>query len=311
MTDTQPLATTENVLHPRQVTEIRDLAAQRRATLTGSGVSGFPGSPQLAQTITAQVQNPEAVQKDLNQLEGMLANQAPQPISHDRMDEAVKLEAALREAWLDGMPTQAEMRRNTTGACDKHRAWDKKHKSSVLTWKHLRRRLHASGISDFGLDDESDISNVEKFRPRGGSGEENLDRAQIPQTSTTFLPPAGADQTAIFNDADLALLRGIDPTFADSIGLLDNAARGRILTVLRNAQGEDAAGDTYDTPPPVIPKPPKPRVHESGGSDQAKPVKKARRKSNGWTPERRAAFGRDMKERRERAAEARAAEKAA
>ena len=76
--------------------------------------------------------------------------------------------------------------------------------------------------------------------------------------------------------------------FADSIGFLDNDARGRILDVLRKAQ---AVGAT-----PAKARAAKARV--------------AKRKSP-MTPEERKAWGQKMKESRERAAEARAAKKAA
>lgn len=235
MADTEPLATTKNVLHPRQVAEIRETAAQQKAMLNAPP------------HIRNQIQDPQALANSIRHLEGVLASEAAQPIPAERMDEAVKMEAALRAAWLDGMPTQAEMRRNPPGAVDKNRSWDKKHKVEVLTWKHLRRRLHASGVSDFGLDDESDVSNIEKFRPRGGSGELNLAPAQI-EGNTMALPPAGAEPAAVFSDHDIALLKSIDPDIAASVGLLPNAARRRILDILRASSAP--AGNTADRSAP-------------------------------------------------------------
>ncbi|KKL86602.1 hypothetical protein LCGC14_1943120, partial [marine sediment metagenome] len=42
---------------------------------------------------------------------------------------AVKTEELLRESWLNGMPTQAEMRRNPPGAVDKNTSWQKRTKT--------------------------------------------------------------------------------------------------------------------------------------------------------------------------------------
>ena len=220
MVDTEPLATTKNVLHPRQVVEMREVKAQQEAMLTGPA------------HIRSQITDPQALANSIRHLDDVLAKEAPQPIPAARMDEAVKLEASLREAWLDGMPTQAEMRRNPPGAVDLNRAWDKRAKISVLTWKHIRRRLHASGISDFGLADEADVSNIEKFRPRSRPGELGLSPAQI-EGKVIALPPAGSGQAVVFSDEDLAALKGVDPEIAAAVGLLPNVARRQILDIIR------------------------------------------------------------------------------
>lgn len=250
MPSTEPLATEKPVLHPRQVVELRQTKAEREAQLNAPP------------HIRNQIQDVGAIVKEIRHIDNVLAKEAPQPIPVDQTDEAVKLEATLRETWLKGMPTQAEMRRNPPGAVDKHRKWEKLTKSSVLVWKNLRRRLHASGISDFGLADESDVSNVEKFRPRGGGGELNLNPAQI-EGKIIALPPSGAGQAAVFSDADIERLKKIDPEIAASLGTLPNDTRRRILDLLRG--------------------------------DSEKPQKKA--KGKGWTPERRRAQSEKMKAR--------------
>ncbi len=228
----EPLATTENVLHPRQVEEIRQLRDQKMAMAGGHAVG--PGGPSLARVIQSQIQDAESLGKEITHLGKMLDDQAPKPIPDDRLDEAVQLEHDLADSIREGMPSQAEYRRNTAGAVDRHRAWEKAKKSKVLKWKHIRRRMHATGISDFGLDDEADVSNVEKLRPREGMAD--LADAQIPHTRTIHQSPPGAGQTVIYNDADMKLLRDVDPETAAAIGLLDNDSRGRILAVLRGAQ---------------------------------------------------------------------------
>lgn len=232
MADTEPLATTRNVLHPRQVAEMRETAAQQKEMLTAPAY------------IRSQIQDPQALANSITHLEDVLAKEAPQPIPAGRMDEAVKLEASLREAWLEGMPTQAEMRRNPPGAVDKNRAWDRRVKTQVLLWKHMRRRLHASGVSDFGLDDEADISNIEKFRPRSSPTELGLNPAQI-EGKIIALPPVGSGQAVVFSEADLALLKGIDPEIAASIGLLPNVARRQILDIIRGNGAEAKAQEGF------------------------------------------------------------------
>ncbi|KKM70370.1 hypothetical protein LCGC14_1441420 [marine sediment metagenome] len=257
MTDTAPLTTERPVLHPRQVADLRQLKAEREAQLSAPP------------HIRNQIQDVGAIVKEIRDIDGTLDKQAPRPISADQMDEAVKLEATLRESWLKGMPTQAEMRRNPPGAVDKHRKWEKLTKSNVLLWKGLRRRLHASGVSDYGLNDESDVSNVEKFRPRGGGGELNLNPAQI-EGKIIELPPVGAGQAVVFNDADIERLTKIDPEIAASLGTLPNDTRRRILDLLHG----DTTTDTTEEP---------------------KPSKRA--KGKGWTPERRRAQSERMKTR--------------
>ncbi len=211
---------TTNLLHPRQVSEYKDLKAR---------LEGMLAAPAH---IRGQLQDGGAgVSRQIGELDKML-QQAPIPYEQHEIDEAVKLEESLRDNWLLGMPTQAEMRRNPPGATDKHRAWDSRCKTSVLQWKHVRRRLHASGISEHRLADEGDISNVEMFRPVGGSQEMNLGGAQI-EGKTMKLPPPGVGPAAVMTEQHEKILNQIDPTIVPKMGLLPNDTRSEILDAVR------------------------------------------------------------------------------
>ncbi len=213
---------TDNLLHPRQVNELHDEKVQLERML---GSASF---------IRGQLADDGAnVSKQIKGIDKML-EQAPQPIPEDQIDGAVKTERLLREAWLDRMPTQAEMRRNPPGATDKNMAWQKRTKTQVMQWKNLRRRLHASGISKHKLADEGDVSNIEMFRPVGGSGEMSLDNAQIPQTRTTQLPPVGAGPVTIMSDEQADMLKSINPELHGKMALLSNDQRAEVLGLVDN-----------------------------------------------------------------------------
>ncbi len=208
---------TDSVLHPRQVVELKDDRAK---------LEGMLGS---AAFIRNQLQDGGAnVNKQIKGIDRML-EQAPQPIPAETLDEAVRAEKSLRESWLEGMPTQAEMRRNPPGAVDKNTSWHKRTKTQVSQWKNLRRRLHASGISKHRLADEGDISNIEIFRPAGGSAEMNMDNAQIAQTKTIRLPPAGAGLPAVMSDEQAELLKSANPELHGKMALMSNDQRAEVL----------------------------------------------------------------------------------
>lgn len=237
MPDNSALASTTNLLHPRQVEEMRGLKAQKEGLLAQPGY------------IRQQIADPNAILKDIRDIDRVLDREAPKPYTaRDELDSAIKLEGELRSAWLDGMPTQTEMRRNPPGAVDKHRLWESKHKTDVLTWKHVRRRLHASGVSDSGLSDESDVSNVEKFRPGTHSGQMTMDGAQIPQVRTIFQAPPGAAPAVVFDDGDITTLSGLDPELADNLAFLDNDQRAKLKAILDQARETPAAEPVAEKP---------------------------------------------------------------
>ncbi len=212
---------TESVLHPRQVSELGDTKTQLENML---------GS---APHIRNQLQDGGAnVAKQIKGIDKML-EQAPKPFSPGEVDAAVKTEELLRESWLGGMPTQAEMRRNPSGAVDKNRSWSDRNKTSVLQWKQLRRRLHASGISSHRLSDEGDISNIEMYRPEGGPGELNMHNEQIPGKIMN-LPPAGAGPAAVMSAEQAEMLKETNPELHGKMALLSNDQRAEVLGLVDN-----------------------------------------------------------------------------
>lgn len=205
-------------LHPKQVADLNGIKAQIHAQMNA------------APHIRAPLDMGDMADQ-LRETDEVL-QQAAQPFSSEEIDDAVKVEQALRTRWMEGMPTQAEMRKNPPGAVDKHRKWEAAQKDNVLRWKGHCRRLHASGIADGRLDDAGDISNVEMFRPVGGSGEMNMDNAQIPGTAY-HLPPSGAAPGVIFTEDEKTALEAIDPELRDMLVTADNAMRHKIKTILR------------------------------------------------------------------------------
>lgn len=237
MPDNSALASTTNLLHPRQVEEMKSLKAQKENLLAQPGY------------VRQQIADPNAILKDIRDIDRVLDREAPKPYTaREELDGAIKLEGELRGAWLDGMPTQTEMRRNPPGAVDKHRLWERNHKTDVLTWKHVRRRLHASGVSDSGLSDESDVSNVEKFRPTAHSGQMGMDGAQIPQVRTIFQAPVGAAPVVVFDDGDLVTLSGLYPEMADKLAFLDNDQRAQLKVILDQARDTPAVESIAEKP---------------------------------------------------------------
>jgi hypothetical protein len=180
------------------------------------------------------------VMKQIKGIDKML-EQAPKPIPKEQLDAAVNTEKLLRESWLNGMPTQAEMRRNPSGAVDKNRSWSDRNRTGILQWKQLRRRLHASGVSKHRLADEGDISNIEIYRPEGGPGELNMHNEQIPGKVMT-LPPAGAGPATVMSDEQADMLKEINPELHGKMALLNNEERANVLALVDSyMQGTQAA----------------------------------------------------------------------
>jgi len=166
------------LLRPNQVENLRDEERRLSDTLSAP--------PHIAN----QIQDRPAMAKQLRNLKRQLATQAPTPIPELEKDAAIQREAVLREQWTNGMPTQAEMRRNPAGAVDKNRAWDQRNKAAVLEWKNLRLRLHAGGDIPNTLADSRDVANIEMFRPVKASHELNMVGEQI--EGTQYYMPNGA-----------------------------------------------------------------------------------------------------------------------
>lgn len=210
---------TEPLLHPRQVQELREERSKFERMLAAP--------PHVRNQLA---DGGAQAQRRIQDIDKML-QQAPKPYAPEELDAAVREEKQLREEWLNGMPTQAEMRRNPAGAVDKHRAWEKRSKDAVLKWKRVRRRLHASGISEHGLDDESAISNIERYRPAGGSFELNMHNEQI-EGKTIHGPVPGAGPAAVMSDEQAAVLKEINPDLHANMALMSNDQRRDTLEIV-------------------------------------------------------------------------------
>lgn len=154
----------------------------------------------------------------------------PRPAQGAELDGLVKREAELRAKILEGMPTQAEMRRNPPGAVTKHQAWERGNKRRIREWKNIRLRLHVSGEVDSGIDSPTEVANLERYRPHGGSGEMNLDAAgtQIPG-KVFHLPPIGAGLGSVFTEEELEKM---SPEVKAILCLMDNTQRAELKAAL-------------------------------------------------------------------------------
>ena len=161
---------------------------------------GIESTLQAPGYVQNQIQDRGAMQRQIRAIDRQLQTDAPRPYGSEERDAAVKRERELREKIREGMPSQAEMRRNPAGATDKHRAWEKARKADVLEWKNVRVRMHASGMID-GVRDAQDVANIETFRPAHASHELNMDNAQIPGKDI-YLPQGPIAVRNVMSDED-------------------------------------------------------------------------------------------------------------
>ncbi len=188
-----------------------------------------------------QVQDRAQQTRNMRQLHTQLETETPRPYEQHDLDDAVRMEKQLREDWGQGMPTQAEMRRNPVGAVDKNVRWEKRAKPLIMAWKNIRRRLAASGaLGDSGPEDR-DIANIEGFRPAGGAQELNMAGEQIPGKDI-YLPPPGVEPAVVMSERDRELLDEIDPELAKEVALMSNEAREKVRDFVRSI--DPATGET-------------------------------------------------------------------
>jgi len=207
--------TTKPLLRPRQTEELKEEVGRLRQMLSAP--------PHIANRIEDRGQ----LTKNLRAAEHDLQTQAPTAYGEDELDAATKRSAELQDRMVEGMPTQAEMRRNPPGAVDKHRRWERRNKPFLIEWKNIQLRLHQNGYGD--LPDATDLANFERFRPVGGSGEMGMDNAQIPQTRTTQLPPPGAGPVTVMSDEQAEMLKNVNPELHGKMALLSNDQRAEVL----------------------------------------------------------------------------------
>jgi hypothetical protein len=174
------------------------------------------------------IHDPALMAKTLRNIEKTLNEDSPTPYQGADQDAAVAREKELREQFVADMPTQAEMRRNPPGALDKHMNFEVRHEGNIGEWKNIRRRMLLSGMLPSAMSELS-ASNIEMFRPAGGSGELNMDGAQIPQ-ARTFHGLGG--RSAPLSDRELELLRLLSPEIYSKIILLTADQRDEVKAAL-------------------------------------------------------------------------------
>jgi hypothetical protein len=136
--------------------------------------------PSTPEFVRSQVQDKAEAVRQLRSIDKNLARQAPKPYTPEEIDSARYREGELREKILQGMPSQAEMRRNPPGTVDKHVGWERRNKQDILEWKNVRRRLYASGALEEAGATGRDVSNLEIYRPADKPTPGQMDNAQIP-----------------------------------------------------------------------------------------------------------------------------------
>lgn len=200
--------------------------------------------------LEAAIQHPLAQDKPLmarqvRALKAQLEELTPKPFATAEIDAAAAEEAHLREEMIaDGMPTQAEMRRNPAGggllssAVHKHRTWEARNKTKLQRWKYLRQRLYAEA-------NDPNIANFEQFRPATASHELNMDTAQI-EGKHIHLPPRGADLPVTFSDDELDTLGEISAALRDAVGTMNNTQRAEVLAFVRKITEENLNPKTME-----------------------------------------------------------------
>lgn len=197
----------ENLMRPEQVEDAED---EKRVL--------------KAQMSNEFIQDKRSVLRRLRDVEQRLSATRPRPLSPHLMDAAVRLERDLREKILEGMPTQAEMRRAPAGAVDKHIAWEQRNKERIIRWKNLRLRMHESDM----LGSKDTISNLERYRPYGGSHELNMHNEMI--QGRQFY---GGTESVVATDDDLEAIAKYAPDLKDKMGLLSPQQREQVLGLVR------------------------------------------------------------------------------
>lgn len=177
------------------------------------------------------IQDPAQMMRTLKGIETSLNNDSPKEYATGDKDTIVKREKELLAKITADMPTQAEMRRNPPGALDKHIMWEQRHEGDIAEWKNIRRRMLASGMLPDSLSERS-ASNYEMYRPAGGSGELNMDNAQIPQTRTFY--GLGGRSTP-FTDDELSVLKILAPGIYDKVALMSADQRDEVKAAIADA----------------------------------------------------------------------------
>lgn len=211
---------TKQLLRPDQIKDAVSEQARLKGMLSGPDF------------ITNAIQNKAQLSKQLQNITRDLDTQKPQPYKAEELDAVAKREVELRTTWLEGMPTEAEMRKGPPHALQKNIAWEKRNKQGIMEWKTIRRRLNEGGdLKDSIMKDVNGVSNVELFRPKGGAQEGNMHNALIP--GQQFHMPE-VPKSVVFNDSLLSKLEEVDPELAKGLSTMSSEVRAQIKEILTN-----------------------------------------------------------------------------
>lgn len=193
-----------------------------------------------------QVEDVGALVTQLRKIDRQLETFTPREYGPSEIDAAVTRERELREQFVQGMPTGAEMRRNAAGAVDKHMAWEARNKSAIMEWKNIRLRLLASGaLGD--VTHAADVANVELFRPTSSSQELDLSTAQI--VRPTHHIPRDAVSAVVISDEEIAKIKELAPEVADKLALMTADLRAQVKDLV--GQIMQAGGDEQEAADPM------------------------------------------------------------
>lgn len=190
--------------------------------------------------VRSQIGDMAALRRRLQAIDQSLDEGLPRAYQDDaEKQRAIDEELRMRQLLVDHMPSRDTMMRNPPGAVDRHRRFEREHKNSILAWRNLRLRLHASGV-DFGFD--RDIANLEVYRPLNhGGGELDASTAQI-QRKAMFHFGADPANAVIFTDDEIGRIREVAPEICDRLAFASNFERQQIRDAL-DGVGEPEASE--------------------------------------------------------------------
>lgn len=136
------------LLNKEQIDDLKDEKGQLEQAIS-------PSNP-----YRSKISKPQLMHQRLKAIDKQLDTYAPEPLQGHEKDKLAKLEQELRESFVQGMPTEEEMRKNPAGMVARHMKWEKINKKNIKTWKNVVRQLEPDS-------DDPDLASIERFRPAG------------------------------------------------------------------------------------------------------------------------------------------------
>ena len=196
-----------NLLRPQQVKDTKDELARLDHMVTQPHVS-----------------DRSMMQRRIGALRRTLEELTPRGYGPVEIDGAKARADKLLADITAGMLTQAEMRANPAGAVGAHMAWEKRNKDKILEWKHIQLRLNAGN-------EDPDVANIERFRPRSRLGELDMSVAQIARKEFLGLDKAGTG--TVINASEVSQLASLDADLAASLSTMNNEQRAVVKEFLK------------------------------------------------------------------------------